>query len=96
MMDNEPKIVLVLIFETDKKKYADTLADQLPRTLHLTVDFCYFFLSMHSSDCPGLLGCFLSLSTGGTPARFLIIDDGWQNTLNEYEKDGQEMTDGTQ
>ncbi|XP_031479166.1 probable galactinol--sucrose galactosyltransferase 2 [Nymphaea colorata] len=37
-----------------------------------------------------------SLSAGGTPARFLIIDDGWQNTLNEYEKDGQEMTDGTQ
>ncbi|XP_043694157.1 probable galactinol--sucrose galactosyltransferase 2 [Telopea speciosissima] len=28
-----------------------------------------------------------SLSDGGTPAKFIIIDDGWQDTYNELEKE---------
>ncbi|KAK6133141.1 hypothetical protein DH2020_033180 [Rehmannia glutinosa] len=37
-----------------------------------------------------------SLSEGGTPARFLIIDDGWQDTTNEFQKEGEPFVEGTQ
>ncbi|XP_010272533.1 PREDICTED: probable galactinol--sucrose galactosyltransferase 2 [Nelumbo nucifera] len=37
-----------------------------------------------------------SLSEGGTPARFLIIDDGWQDTTNEFQKDGEPFPEGSQ
>ncbi|RWR95044.1 putative galactinol--sucrose galactosyltransferase 2 [Cinnamomum micranthum f. kanehirae] len=37
-----------------------------------------------------------SLSEGGTPARFLIIDDGWQDTVNEFVKEGEPSVDGFQ
>lgn len=37
-----------------------------------------------------------SLSEGGTPARFLIIDDGWQDTTNEFQKEGEPFIEGSQ
>ncbi|XP_057795142.1 probable galactinol--sucrose galactosyltransferase 2 isoform X2 [Salvia miltiorrhiza] len=37
-----------------------------------------------------------SLSEGGTPARFLIIDDGWQDTANEFQKEGEPFREGSQ
>ncbi|KAL8463083.1 hypothetical protein ACS0TY_033923 [Phlomoides rotata] len=37
-----------------------------------------------------------SLSEGGTPARFLIIDDGWQDTTNEFQKEGEPSREGSQ
>ncbi|KAM7501087.1 hypothetical protein LguiA_025501 [Lonicera macranthoides] len=37
-----------------------------------------------------------SLSLGGTPARFLIIDDGWQNTTNEFQNEGEAFVEGSQ
>ncbi|KAK1295360.1 putative galactinol--sucrose galactosyltransferase 2 [Acorus calamus] len=37
-----------------------------------------------------------SLSAGGSPARFLIIDDGWQSTINEFHKEGEPLIEGTQ
>lgn len=37
-----------------------------------------------------------SLSQGGTPARFLIIDDGWQDTSNEFQKEGEPFVEGSQ
>ncbi|KAI5559799.1 hypothetical protein BDE02_16G002100 [Populus trichocarpa] len=37
-----------------------------------------------------------SLSEGGTPAKFLIIDDGWQDTTNEFQKEGEPFIDGSQ
>ncbi|PIA51544.1 hypothetical protein AQUCO_01100416v1, partial [Aquilegia coerulea] len=37
-----------------------------------------------------------SLSAGGFPARFLIIDDGWQQTTNEFKKDNEPFIEGTQ
>ncbi|KAK9134033.1 hypothetical protein Scep_013561 [Stephania cephalantha] len=37
-----------------------------------------------------------SLSEGGTPARFLIIDDGWQDVGNEFQKEGEPLTEGSQ
>lgn len=37
-----------------------------------------------------------SLSEGGTPARFLIIDDGWQDTTNEFQKEGEPYVEVSQ
>lgn len=37
-----------------------------------------------------------SLSEGGTPAKFLIIDDGWQDTSNEFQKEGEAFIEGSQ
>ncbi|EPS67528.1 hypothetical protein M569_07242 [Genlisea aurea] len=36
-----------------------------------------------------------TLSEGGTPAKFLIIDDGWQDTANEFRK-GETFIEGSQ
>ncbi|KAL0904717.1 hypothetical protein M5K25_026858 [Dendrobium thyrsiflorum] len=38
--------------------------------------------------------CF-SLSEGGTPAKFLIIDDGWQDVANEFQKEGEPVVEGS-
>ncbi|KAJ0017982.1 hypothetical protein Pint_09645 [Pistacia integerrima] len=38
----------------------------------------------------------LSLLEGGTPAKFLIIDDGWQDTTNEFQKEGEPIVEGSQ
>ncbi|CAK9143946.1 unnamed protein product [Ilex paraguariensis] len=37
-----------------------------------------------------------SLSEGGCLPKFLIIDDGWQDTVNEFHKEGQPLIEGTQ
>lgn len=47
-------------------------------------------------NAQGIKDGLKSLFQGGTPARFLIIDDGWQDTTNEFQKEGEEFVDGTQ
>ncbi|OVA19719.1 Glycosyl hydrolases 36 [Macleaya cordata] len=37
-----------------------------------------------------------SLSEGGTPAKFIIIDDGWQDIDNEFQKEGEPIVEGSQ
>ncbi|KAL2346974.1 hypothetical protein Fmac_000974 [Flemingia macrophylla] len=37
-----------------------------------------------------------SLSNGGCSPKFIIIDDGWQETLNTFHKEGETMIEGTQ
>ncbi|KAJ1403274.1 Glycosyl hydrolases 36 [Sesbania bispinosa] len=37
-----------------------------------------------------------SLSNGGCSPKFIIIDDGWQETLNEFHKEGEPIIEGTQ
>ncbi|GFZ07857.1 seed imbibition 1 [Actinidia rufa] len=36
-----------------------------------------------------------SLLEGGCPPKFLIIDDGWQETANEFHKDSEPLIEGT-
>jgi len=45
---------------------------------------------------PSKLNLYHSLSEGSTPAKFLIIDDGWQDTVNEFQKDGEPFIEGSQ
>ncbi|XP_073002913.1 probable galactinol--sucrose galactosyltransferase 2 [Typha latifolia] len=44
----------------------------------------------------GIMDGLKSLSQGGTPPRFLIIDDGWQDTANEFQKEGEPSVEGSQ
>ncbi|KAL5750654.1 hypothetical protein ACOSP7_025257 [Xanthoceras sorbifolium] len=37
-----------------------------------------------------------SFLEGGCSPKFLIIDDGWQQTTNEFQKDGEPLVEGTQ
>ncbi|GAV83965.1 Raffinose_syn domain-containing protein [Cephalotus follicularis] len=37
-----------------------------------------------------------SFSDGGCSPKFLIIDDGWQETVNEFHKEGEPRIEGTQ
>uniref|UniRef100_A0A5B7B526 galactinol--sucrose galactosyltransferase n=1 Tax=Davidia involucrata TaxID=16924 RepID=A0A5B7B526_DAVIN len=37
-----------------------------------------------------------SFSEGGCSPKFLIIDDGWQETVNEFHKEGEPLIEGTQ
>ncbi|PKI65361.1 hypothetical protein CRG98_014243 [Punica granatum] len=41
--------------------------------------------------------CVIALALlGGCSPRFLIIDDGWQDTFNEFQKEGEPFIQGTQ
>lgn len=44
----------------------------------------------------GIKDGLMSLSQGGTPAKFLLIDDGWQDTVNEFQKEGEPIVEGSQ
>lgn len=37
-----------------------------------------------------------SLSSGGFTPKFIIVDDGWQETYNEFFKEGEPIIEGTQ
>lgn len=37
-----------------------------------------------------------SFLEGGCSPKFLIVDDGWQETLNEFRKEGEPLIEGTQ
>lgn len=37
-----------------------------------------------------------SFNEGGCSPKFLIIDDGWQQTTNEFHKEGEPHIEGTQ
>lgn len=47
-------------------------------------------------DADGIRQGLESFSKGGCVPKFLIIDDGWQDTFNEFVKEGEEHTEWTQ
>nr|KYP62801.1 putative glycosyltransferase At1g55740 family [Cajanus cajan] len=58
--------------------------------------WCTWDAFYHSVNPQGIRDGLRSLSEGGTPAKFLIIDDGWQDTVNEFQKDGEPYIEGSQ
>jgi len=76
-----------------------------PLTLKSAFEFwnvsdCVFVRVYYFSQVPDnrMLIPFFSLAQGGTPARFLIIDDGWQSIAadNTLAGDATAVTQGTQ
>ncbi|KAK1395425.1 Galactinol--sucrose galactosyltransferase [Heracleum sosnowskyi] len=58
--------------------------------------WCTWDAFYHAVSPQGIRDGLKSLSEGGTPPRFLLIDDGWQSTSNEYQKEGEPFVEGTQ
>ncbi|XP_042440004.1 probable galactinol--sucrose galactosyltransferase 2 [Zingiber officinale] len=52
-----------------------------------------FYFDVHPK---GIEDGLKSLSEGGTPPKFLLIDDGWQDTRNEFQKEGEPAAEGSQ
>ncbi|KAG9448792.1 hypothetical protein H6P81_008757 [Aristolochia fimbriata] len=58
--------------------------------------WCTWDAFYHAVSPQGILDGLTSLNVGGTPPRFLIIDDGWQDTENEFQKEGEPFVEGSQ
>ncbi|XP_074577061.1 putative galactinol--sucrose galactosyltransferase 2 [Curcuma longa] len=52
-----------------------------------------FYFDVHPE---GIEDGLKSLCEGGTPPKFLLIDDGWQDTRNEFKKEGEPAAEGSQ
>uniref|UniRef100_A0A7N0VEP6 galactinol--sucrose galactosyltransferase n=1 Tax=Kalanchoe fedtschenkoi TaxID=63787 RepID=A0A7N0VEP6_KALFE len=44
----------------------------------------------------GIIDGLQSFQEGGCAPRFLIIDDGWQDTINEFQKEGEPAPEGSE
>lgn len=57
-----------------------------------------FFLSGNCTRniFPNTHRVFGSFEEGGCSPKFLIIDDGWQDVTNEFQKEGEPIVEGTQ
>ncbi|XP_038712471.1 probable galactinol--sucrose galactosyltransferase 2 isoform X1 [Tripterygium wilfordii] len=58
--------------------------------------WCTWDAFYHEVNPQGIIDGLTSLSEGGTPAKFLIIDDGWQDTTNEFQKEGEQYIEGSE
>lgn len=58
--------------------------------------WCTWDAFYHEVNPQGIKDGLESLSQGGIPAKFLIIDDGWQDTTNEFQKEGEPFVEGSQ
>ncbi|KAL7103130.1 hypothetical protein ACP275_08G162000 [Erythranthe tilingii] len=98
---NHGKNPFELINESMKilQKYSGTFAlketKQMPGMLDL-FGWCTWDAFYHDVNPQGIKDGLKSLSEGGTPPKFLIIDDGWQDTTNEFRKEGEPFVEGTQ
>ncbi|XP_068642048.1 probable galactinol--sucrose galactosyltransferase 2 [Aristolochia californica] len=58
--------------------------------------WCTWDAFYHDVSPQGISDGLTSLNAGGTPPKFLIIDDGWQDTENEFQKEGEPFVEGSQ
>ncbi|KAL0300916.1 UNVERIFIED_CONTAM: putative galactinol--sucrose galactosyltransferase 2 [Sesamum radiatum] len=81
------------------QKYSGTFALRETKQMPGMLDWfgwCTWDAFYQDVNPQGIRDGLKSLSEGGTPARFLIIDDGWQDTTNEFQKAGEPFIEGTQ
>ena len=52
-------------------------------------------LPLYSHHLPMMHFLFCSLREGGAPPRFLIIDDGWQETVDEFKEVDETLREQT-
>ncbi|KAK5831557.1 hypothetical protein PVK06_015355 [Gossypium arboreum] len=78
-----------------KLKYVVVFEVQMPGILDW-FGWCTWDAFYSDVNPQGIKDGLMSLSQGGTPARFLLIDDGWQDTINEFLEQGEPFVDGLQ
>ncbi|XP_071929001.1 probable galactinol--sucrose galactosyltransferase 2 [Coffea arabica] len=83
------------ILQTYSGTFALRETKQMPGMLDW-FGWCTWDAFYHDVNPQGIKDGLSSLSKGGTPARFLIIDDGWQDTTNEFQKEEEPFVEGSQ
>ncbi|KAL3519245.1 hypothetical protein ACH5RR_017394 [Cinchona calisaya] len=79
-------------------KYTGTFALRESKQMPGILDWfgwCTWDAFYHDVNPQGIEDGLSSLLKGGTPARFLIIDDGWQDTTNEFQKEEEPLIEGS-
>ncbi|XAR53893.1 Galactinol--sucrose galactosyltransferase [Bertholletia excelsa] len=82
-------------FSVRENKQASDLSVKMPGMLDW-FGWCTWDAFYQDVNPQGIKEGLKCLSEGGTPAKFLIIDDGWQDTTNEFLKEGEPRVDGVQ
>lgn len=59
-------------------------------------DICFLGLFIAIGNREVTVMFLVSLLEGGCPPKFIIIDDGWQDTFDEFNKEGEPCAEGTQ
>ncbi|KAK2652648.1 hypothetical protein Ddye_012504 [Dipteronia dyeriana] len=83
------------ILEKHMGKFALRETKQIPGMLDW-FGWCTWDAFYQDVNPQGIKEGLKSLSEGGTPAKLLIIDDGWQDTSNEFQKKGETYVEGSQ
>lgn len=83
------------ILETHFGTFAIRETKQMPEMLDW-FGWCTWDAFYQEVNPQGIIDGLKSLSEGGTPAKFLIIDDGWQDTTNEFQIEGEPFVEGSQ
>ncbi|KAH0448066.1 hypothetical protein IEQ34_021866 [Dendrobium chrysotoxum] len=97
----DPSVKSSKFFEAVLVNYAEDPYDlvkesikQMPEMLDW-FGWCTWDTFYHDVSPEGIREGLRSLSEGGTPAKFLIIDDGWQDVVNEFQKEGEPVVEGS-
>ncbi|XP_068665410.1 probable galactinol--sucrose galactosyltransferase 2 [Aristolochia californica] len=85
----------VKILESHKGTFSRLDKKKIPRNLDW-FGWCTWDAFYTDVNPRGIDEGLRSLSEGGTPARFLIIDDGWQHIFDELGREGLPILEGTQ
>ncbi|KAK8989122.1 hypothetical protein V6N11_030488 [Hibiscus sabdariffa] len=85
----------MLILEKQLGTFALRDTKQMPGMLDW-FGWCTWDAFYSDVDPQGIKEGLMSLSQRGTPAKFLLIDDGWQDTVNEFLEQGEPFMDGLQ
>ncbi|KAK8678298.1 hypothetical protein V6N13_143803 [Hibiscus sabdariffa] len=85
----------MMILEKQLGTFALRETKQMPGMLDW-FGWCTWDAFYSDVDPQGIKEGLMSLSQGGTPAKFLLIDDGWQDTVNEFLEQGEPFIDGLQ
>ncbi|XP_015879986.2 probable galactinol--sucrose galactosyltransferase 2 [Ziziphus jujuba] len=81
------------------EKYTGTFSARESKQLPGMLDYfgwCTWDAFYQEVNPQGIREGLKSLSEGGAPPKFLIIDDGWQDTTNEFRKEGEPFIEGSQ
>ncbi|XP_043704808.1 probable galactinol--sucrose galactosyltransferase 2 isoform X1 [Telopea speciosissima] len=84
-----------MILEKHKDTFSLIKNKKIPHNLDW-FGWCTWDAFYTEVDPQGIKEGLESLAEGGCPPRFLIIDDGWQDTINEFSKEGEPFLEGTQ
>ncbi|KAK4489007.1 hypothetical protein RD792_004799, partial [Penstemon davidsonii] len=95
--DNPFELIRNSIMILEKHKGTFTHINHKKKPTHLDwFGWCTWDAFYKDVNPQGIKEGLESFLEGGCPPKFLIIDDGWQDTINEFQKDGQPLIEGTQ